>query len=553
VTGTNVNGCTAVSNTVTATINPLPIVGAIGTTSICFGDTTLISALGAQTYIWSNGLSGDSINVSPSLTTTYSVVGTDVNGCSGVDTVDVIVNPNPTVEAEASLGSICFGTSDTLSVTGADIYSWDNGSSNALIFVSPLVTTDYIVTGMTVFGCIGIDTVSVVVKPNPVISISASINPICVGTSSVLTAGGADTYVWSNSLGSINPVTVSPSSTTTYFVTGTTSGCTGIDFITVNVNPIPNVSIITLQDSICEGSNSHLTASGATSYVWSNGLGAGSSKTVSPLVTTMYTVTGTNNFLCSSSASVLIYVDPMPHVTTGGDQIICEGSGGVYISASGANSYLWSPAGSLSNAFISTPFAFPGTTTLFTVTGISGLCADTNFVLVEVISNPVIDSVYYNAGSGTLYLHDNNGGLSNLAFIKIGTSSVMYLPFALEGDTVAWFSGITLMNGEGIYVENTSGCSTYFIYDATSGISSETELPNSLEVYPNPFSDVLYVTLPNDGNGYEVSLFNMNGQFVRSEFVNGSFELQRDGLSSGIYFLKAISSEKTYSTKVEVR
>ena len=67
---------------VTITINPLPSINAVSTESLlCAGQTASLSASGAATYTWNPGGTGTSIAVSPTVTTTYSVSGTDANGC----------------------------------------------------------------------------------------------------------------------------------------------------------------------------------------------------------------------------------------------------------------------------------------------------------------------------------------------------------------------------------------------------------------------------------------------------------------------------------------
>src|SRR5258706_8468605 len=113
---------------------------------------------------------------------------------------------------------------------------------------------------------------------------------ICNGQSATLTAGGAQTYIWtpstnlSASTGS--PVTASSSSTTTYTVTGTdNNGCSATTQVTVMVNPLPVITV-TPPPAICNGQSATLTASGAQSYSWtpSTNLSAstGSPVTASP-------------------------------------------------------------------------------------------------------------------------------------------------------------------------------------------------------------------------------------------------------------------------------
>jgi hypothetical protein len=77
------------------------------------------------------------------------------------------------------------------------------------------------------------------VNPFPGINITADANEICQGNSAILTATGADFFIWSPT-GASNPYTVSPDSSTTYLVSGSTiEGCSGFQSITISVIPVP--------------------------------------------------------------------------------------------------------------------------------------------------------------------------------------------------------------------------------------------------------------------------------------------------------------------------
>ncbi len=102
--------------------------------------------------------------------------------------------------------------------------------------VEPAATNTYSVTCTDMNGCTAKDSITVDVVPNPVISISSSANNICASSSDILTANGGNTYVWSNSLGTNNPVTIMPTAASIYTVTGTdTNGCSGTANITINI------------------------------------------------------------------------------------------------------------------------------------------------------------------------------------------------------------------------------------------------------------------------------------------------------------------------------
>ncbi|MBK6935254.1 MAG: gliding motility-associated C-terminal domain-containing protein [Bacteroidales bacterium] len=163
VTGTDNNGC---KNSATIQINvyPLPTI-IVNDRTICIGDTVTLYAQGASTYIWSNQQSGNSIVVSPSTTTTYSVTGTDNNGCTGSTIAVVTVLSNPVLIVNDT--AICEGESATLTVSGADTYHWSNGLNTPSIFVTPNQTTTYIVTGYLGSSCSASASITVTINPLP--------------------------------------------------------------------------------------------------------------------------------------------------------------------------------------------------------------------------------------------------------------------------------------------------------------------------------------------------------------------------------------------------
>ncbi|MGD0710974.1 MAG: T9SS type A sorting domain-containing protein, partial [Bacteroidales bacterium] len=118
--------------------------------------------------------------------------------------------------------------------------------------------------------------VTVSLYSDPAVNIAASVNPICKGASTTLTASGASTYLWTGGL-TINPRTVSPASTTTYTVTGTyTDGCTATKSKVVTVDSItaPNLGNDT---SLCANFTINLNAgTGYSTYLWSTGANASS-------------------------------------------------------------------------------------------------------------------------------------------------------------------------------------------------------------------------------------------------------------------------------------
>jgi hypothetical protein len=318
---------------VNITVNPRPTITASASPStICINESSTLTAVGSggtqpYTFSWSNGLgSGASKTVSPQSTTTYLVTISDINGCTASTSVTVTVNPRPTITASASPSTICINESSTLTAVGSGgtqpyTFSWSNGlGSGASKTVSPQSTTTYLVTISDINGCTASTSVTVTVNPRPTITASSSPSTICINESSTLTAVGSGgtqpyTFSWSNGLGSGASKTVSPQSTTTYLVTiSDINGCTASTSVTVTVNPRPTITASASPSTICINESSTLTAvgSGGTqpyTFSWSNGLGSGASKTVSPQSTTTYLVTISDINGCTSSTIVTVTVE----------------------------------------------------------------------------------------------------------------------------------------------------------------------------------------------------------------------------------------------------
>lgn len=139
----------------TATINLSNVTPTLNAAdgNMCAGSSTTLTASGATTYSWNNGATGASIVVTPSVTTNYVVTG--YNGsCANSLTVNVTVNPQPTVTAISSSSMICAGQTVTLSANGAASYTFNPGNiTGNPIVVSPSVTTTYSIYGVDGNGC----------------------------------------------------------------------------------------------------------------------------------------------------------------------------------------------------------------------------------------------------------------------------------------------------------------------------------------------------------------------------------------------------------------
>lgn len=385
VTGTNASGCSATASVTVNVSSTLSVSVSASPASVCTGQSTTLTASGATNYSWNDLTSANPKTITPSTTTTYSVTGSDLMGCTGTGTITVNVNPLPVVTASATQTSVCSGVSTTISATGANSYVWSPGGSGSSFTATPSATTTYNVTGTSAAGCSATSNILITVNPNPVITASASPSTLCNGQSTTISSSGGTSYTWSPG-GSGSSFTATPGSGTTYHVTGTSAnGCTGTSSVTVTVNPLPTITATASPAAVCLGQSSTISGSGGSTYTW-NPSGAGASFSANPTSTTTYTVTGTSAAGCSNTGSVVLTINPLPTVSASATQTtLCNGTS-TTISASGANTYSWSPSGS-GSSFAATP----SSTITYNVTGTSTAgCTGTSSILITVNPNPVV-------------------------------------------------------------------------------------------------------------------------------------------------------------------
>ena len=346
--------------------------------SICEGDTTTLTATGADSYVWMPGnFIGESIDVSPSNDITYTVTGTFSDGSSLTDTISVIVNPNIIANAGDDT-EICQGSTVTLAAEGGSSYQWNTGETTQSIEVSPDTTTTYLV---EVFNNVCSDTDEVVVFVNDIPTANAGDDVVLnEGESTLLTATGGDSYLWSTGA-TTSSITVSPDSDTTYTVTVTLNGCESTDQVTVFINASVNADAG--EDVIiCLGSSTILTATGGSSYQWNTGETTQSIE-VSPEMTTTYSVEVFNAAENNSDIDeVEVVVNDIPTANAGDDAEICQGST-VTLAAEGGSSYQWNTGETTQSIEVS-----PDTTTTYSVEVFNNGCSDTDEIEVVVNETP---------------------------------------------------------------------------------------------------------------------------------------------------------------------
>lgn len=291
---------------------------------------------------------------------TYTVTVTDGSDGSTATAFVAITQPSQLITTVSNSGPSCSGTTVALysAVTGgtpAYLYSWSpsSGLSNPNVdnpLATPSGTSSYTLTVTDMNGCITNSYTTLVVNPNPTITVNSPI--ICAGQAAVLTASGASSYNWSPGGISGNPYTVVPTVTTTYTVTGTLNGCIGTAISTVTVNSSPAISLTPLP-ATCGACNGAVTTStsGATAFSWTGPSGY-SSTVMNPgnLCVGTYTLSATSASGCNANAVTTISNSSNIVATIGSITSsncgACNGSATAF--ASGGNppyAFLWSPSG----------------------------------------------------------------------------------------------------------------------------------------------------------------------------------------------------------------
>jgi gliding motility-associated-like protein len=216
------------------------------------GTITVHHSGGLPPYQYSIGNGFQSNNVFSGLATgTYTITITDANSCAFTLTASVISATGGIPVVTTSNTVACTGSAATLTASGAGTFSWSGpnivgSSSGASIQVNPPFTSTYTVTGVASSGCADTALANVTVVPQPVLSVS--VDSVCKGGQSVLSASGASSYIWTPS-GSLNTssgnsVIASPLNTTTYTLHSTISGCTFNQTVVVHVKPGPTADFI---------------------------------------------------------------------------------------------------------------------------------------------------------------------------------------------------------------------------------------------------------------------------------------------------------------------
>ncbi|MDI1355684.1 MAG: T9SS type A sorting domain-containing protein [bacterium] len=428
--------------------------------AICNGSSITLTTNAVSSYTWSNGnTTNTTIVVTPSVTTTYSIIGTSSANCVASGSITVIVNPGvPVLSISNPSNAICLGRTVSLTATGALSYTWSGGVVNGQTF-TPVSTQNYTVTGQN--GC-GITTaVTTITVAALSVSALASQTLVCMGFPSTLTAvSSVGGYTWQPAALFGSTVVVAPMANTIYTVTASDGTCSGTQTLALTTKVTPTISVSASSTLICQGQSAVLTAGGGSTYNWTPGNLSGNTVTVSPITSTLYVVNGTNSLNCTSSANQVIIVNASPTLNIAANKTtVCAGDA-VYLFASGATTYTWTNGPSTS-AYTVTPTS----STVYTVSGNQGtnICAgSTTIAITAVISNVSVSS--------------------NTSVCPGGSATL-----TASGATTYTWNGVP-MAGNGNFQVSPSGTTIYTcVANTTSGsVSCPTTKTVQVAIFPNP-------------------------------------------------------------------
>lgn len=500
---------TQVDNFTFVTTTPTPPVTNFSTSdnNICAGDCTSFTDLSTNTptswsWTFTGGTPATSTSQNPSsvcyaASGSYAVTLTSTNA-SGSNTLTqtsyITVNPIDVATFNYTPSSFCqSGTNPTPTITGTTggIFTSTAGLSitpgSGTINLAASTPGTYTVTYSTSGACPATSTASVTISPIAVATFNYA-GPYCQNAldPSPTFGAGATAGTFTSTAGlTINATTgvvdLSASTPGTYTVTnfvnaaGACPPATATTTITINALPVPTITGTT---SICSGATTILTASGGTTYLWNTG-SALSTASVSPLVTTTYTVTA-NNGGCTATATQIITVNP-PSTSTA-SSTICQGSS--YTLPSGT---IVSTAGTYNDTLNTSSGCDSVVTTTLTVTPApvgtlnANICAGQTYTLPSgvVVGNP---GTYSDTVS-------TSGGCDSIINVNVNVMTVT--AFAGLDDIIAYGSSTNLTASGGVS----------YSWSPSTGLSSTT----TANTTASPLTTTSYTVTVTGGNGCTAS------------------------------------------------
>jgi gliding motility-associated-like protein len=491
----------------------------------------MLGASGAISFSWSpaaglNNVADANPNVTLNTPATYTVTGTDGNGCVNSDQISLTIIPPPAISA-SSVSMICPGSDVPLSATGTGgTYTWSpttalNTSLGNAVTASPMTTTQYVVTLTDVCGVQVNATVNVPVEQLYTVNVGDDLD-FCEGLSVVIDAsitGSNPSISWYNNVGLIpgedtNELLVSAPGTYAIQVE-TPLGCIYDDVVLVNEIAYPSFYLADTL-SFCPGESAQLSIPGTWDQVqWSTG---SSQPSIEVSQEGDFQVTVYNGE-CATTDEFHVYRVVLPVIELGPNREICQGQ--TAILTAGYNGH-WSTGASTDSILVATE----GTYTFeYTDEG----CSVMDEVSIIVNPLPYIDAITTQFGClnepYTIFINDFAAGNYQWS----DGSQFPYLVVDQPGDY--WFM-----------VTNECGSRAQTITVVFEDCDEAVYIPSSFTPDNDGINDVWKIISRNI-NSLSTKVFNRWGEvvFESNELTPvwvGGFDAGNTYVEDGLYFYK---------------
>jgi large repetitive protein len=500
-----VSGACSGSDTEVFTVQEVTLDNVVSTNVTCFGfndGTITLTATGATQYSIDNGVTFQAASNFTGLgANTYPVLVENAIGCQATGSATITEPPQLTA-IPGFQDETCFGACDGFVVvapgggTSPYNFSWSgpSGIVGTSTVVNSLCVGTYTVTVTDNNGCVVVAPTTVG-GPTQVVITAINTTPElcpfdCQGTITIMASGGTGGYQYSTD--------------------GGTSFQPANNFINVFTNiAAPNPLTITpsLTDTVCIGQSTTISATtvggtGAISFNWDNGLGAGASHLVDPPGTTTYNVTATDANGCSVSGSVLVFEHPPLNVVALTNTNVCPGfSAPITANGSGGNggpyTYTWTNDIAPGTLAGQSQTVTPSTQTVYTVTLTDncGTPAVTDIVTIGLHPLPPVN-----------YSIDNNQGCTPVGVNFSNTTNA-----ALSASCFWDFGdGTTSTNCSDMHVFTTPGCYDISLTVTTvNGCIVDTTIYDQICVFPYPIAEFSFGPQPADIFNPEINFTNL--------------------------------------------
>lgn len=456
---------------------------------------------------------------------------TGTNGMMDLALVQVVLCNSMVTSISTTDDEICVGDDVTITATGGDQYLWNTGETTSTLVTDPSQDFEYEVTITASNGCYATEAVYIYVDEAPEVEIVSSAigDAICIGQSVDLSVDPFGEYIWSTG-DTDNEINVTPTSSTTYSVTVTNNdGCSGTAEILIEAFPQPLANIIVTDSQICSGDSVTLTASGGTTYLWSNGQSS-AQILVAPDTTTAYAVTAFIGAGCEDDASTAITVWPQATASITAPTQVCQGDTAILI-GSGNGTWIWSTGDTTSQIqqVIQTDTAYSVTVTTANgcttdvASSISVYSLSSTMLVMSDDSLCIGSAVELTAPDAAQYLWSTGDTTANISYVVDDTTQVQLIALDSHQCTYGFTSSfyvfpsqqIDIVGPDGICLGDTqvlivpqdfasyawsTGSDTSFAVVTTGGLVSV----DVVDTFGCSQSDTIFL-LPDDTEGLSIT------------------------------------------------